>query len=312
MNRRSFLGLCLSYPLSMNPLINRIHKKKLFGWVPGNKTRKDTLYNLGNLRGFGSGKVACLWKSWNAVIKHPWVPHYQVVGDCVAHGSGGAMDVLTCTLIDIMKKRHKYVADSSTDMIYSGSRNQIGGGRLRGDGSQGEWAVKYLSKWGNLLRQQYPPYDLTPYSRETVRKWDRQGIPESLLEIAKEHPLLDYANVRTWEEIRDAVAGGKPVIICGGMGLNNDRRDDEGFVKPSGYWSHCMFIAGIQDGDRPGGCIVNSHGPGFGKGPKTHGQPDGSVWVDADNIIRYMDKNDTFAISNYQGFDAPEEDYILW
>jgi len=164
-----------------------------------------------------------------------------------------------------------------------------------------------------LLRQQYPPYDLTPYSYETVRYWDNNGLPESLLTEAKKHPVSHYALVTSWEEVRDSVAAGKPVIFCAMIGADDDRRDEDGFIKPRGTWPHCWCIAGVQDGKRPGACLINSHGPLFGKGPKTHGQPDGSVWIDAKYIDNAVKKErDSFAISNYKGFEAPEEDYIIW
>ena len=317
MDRRDFLKYCSLVPFVFVPKfkfdVNFNNKKEqYFGWIPGNRSQKDRLYNLGNLKGFGADKVSCLWKPWEQVNNHAWIPHFQFWGDCVAHGTGTSIDLLTCILILIRKKRIKYITDSSTDAIYSGGRNLIAK-RTPSAGMMGEWAVKYLKEYGNLLRKPYPPYDLTPYSEETVKHWDKNGLPDSLLVEAKKHPLLDYALVKSWEEVRDAVSGGNPVVFCASLGADDDQRDEDGFIKPKGRWAHCWCIAGVQDGKRPGALLINSHGPLFGKGPKTYGQPDGSVWIDAEHIDYHVKKyEDSFALSNYKGFDKPDRDYIIW
>ena len=178
---------------------------------------------------------------------------------------------------------------------------------------EGNWAVKYLTEYGNLLRQKYEPYDLTPYNSETLRYWQRVGVPESLQLEAKKHPLLNYIQVSSFDEVRDTVSAGYPVIFCALLGANDDKRDSDGFIKPSGRWAHAWTAAGVQDGKRPGVCLVNSHGVSFGKGPKTHNQPDGSVWIDAEYIDYHIKRfNDSYAVSDYRGFVAPDRKYIIW
>ena len=49
--------------------------------------------------------------------------------------------------------------------------------------------------------------------------------------------------------------------------------------------------------------IQNSWGVWNG-GPKTHNQPDGSFWVEADIVEKYMfSQNDSWAFSGYTGFE---------
>jgi len=105
---------------------------------------------------------------------------------------------------------------------------------------------------------------------------------------------------------------GALITFCGESPGWQEVRDKEGFVIPKGVWPHAMVIAAAQDGRRPGGCFLNSHGKHWAKGPKTHGQPDGSVWIDAKYIDKYAKKYEAYAFSSYKGFPQPEREYILW
>jgi hypothetical protein len=311
MDRRSFLAATAAIIVSPKKSIADNLFARNYGWIAKDRQLTRRLYDISNLRNFGENKVACLWKAFSAVRGHDWITHQQIGPDCVAHGSASSLDLLTCTRID-SGKREKYVNDSSTDMIYAGGRKLIAG-NPRGAGMQGSWAVDYLTQYGNLLRQNYGTYDLTEYSTETLRYWTRVGVPESLQDEAKKHPLLAHIQVSTFEEARDVISAGYPVIFCSLMGANNDKRDEDGFIKPSGRWAHCWTMAGVQDGRRPGVCLINSHGRSFGTGPKTHNQPDGSVWIDAEQIDKHLRTfNDSYAVSDYRGFTAPEKKYIFW
>jgi hypothetical protein len=178
---------------------------------------------------------------------------------------------------------------------------------------EGSWGVKYLKEYGNLLRIEYPPYDLRPYDKESLNYWDRNGVPVALQEKAKEHPLINFIPVKSFAEIRDAVSSGHPVVFTSLLGANDDQRDSDGFIKPSGRWAHAWMIGGVQDGRRPGVCLINSHGPSFGKGPKTFDQPDGSVWLDAEYVERSLSEfSDSYALTDYRGFIAPEKKYVIW
>jgi hypothetical protein len=311
MNRRDFLTLAGFAALFPSGLIFP-KKKQLFGWKPGHRSRLPPFGKRAkHLKYFGEGKVACLWKPYNEIVGREWLGHDQEIGDCVAHAAGSGMDFLTTKQI-AMGRNEQWIAPSSTDAIYSGGRNLIAQRKVS-VGMWGEWAVEYLNKYGNLLRINYPPYDLAPYSRETAYFWDRKALPESLLEEAKEHPLLDYAPTNNADDARDAISAGYPVLMCSWLGLNNSRRDSEGFVKPRGNWSHGMLLIGVDtEYRRPGFCIINSHGANWADGPTRHGQPAGSsVWVDYKVINHYLN-DDCYALSNYRGFPKPDNDYVLW
>ncbi len=314
MNRREFVAslLPLMYPNVIFPSTSDYFYD---GWLPGNDAyvRKTFGQAANHLTNFGQNKVACLWKPFEVVTKESWVPRQQLGADCVAVAAGTALDILTAVQISLKKSKERWITETSTDMIYSGGRNLIPESKPK-NGMRAEWVVKYLSKYGNLLRQKYGEHDLRPYTEKITKAWDRKGVPKELLTIAKEHPLLEYAQVNSWEEFRDAVAAGYPVLFCASMGGSNSKRDNDGFMTPSKKkWYHSWCGAGIVDGKRPGALLINSHGKHYGSGPKTHGQPDGSVWIDAKHIDRHCRNfKDSYALSLYKGFPKPEEDYILW
>jgi hypothetical protein len=64
-----------------------------------------------------------------------------------------------------------------------------------------------------------------------------------------------------------------------------------------------MSILGVDDEyKRPGVLVQNSWGVWNG-GPKRNNQPDGSFWVDAEEIEkRVLRKKDSWGFSGYEGF----------
>ncbi|KKM77468.1 hypothetical protein LCGC14_1369730 [marine sediment metagenome] len=309
MNRREFLAIAAAAPLTYN--------SRYFydGWLPSGNIYVQRTFGQAakHLTNFGQNKLACLWKTFEHVTEESWTPRKQLGADCVAMAAGAALDILTTVQMTLKQTKERWVAETNTDMIYSGGRNLIPKSKPQ-NGMRAEWVVKYLNKYGNLLKQQYGEYDLRSYTKALTIKWDHKGVPAELLEIAKEHPLLEYAQVKSWIEFRDAIAAGYPVLFCASMGGSNSRRDSDGFIKPSKRkWYHSWCGAGIVDGKRPGALLINSHGEHYGSGPKTHGQPDGSVWIDAKHIDSHCRKfGDSYALSLYKGFPKPEEEYILW
>ena len=175
------------------------------------------------------------------------------------------------------KEFEEWVAETATEDIYAGSRVQIGKGRLRGDGSIGAWAARYVNEYGALPRGKYGNVDLTTYSGSKARSWGRTGagVPKSLIPKAKQHPILTVSKVTTYEEVRDLISNGYAVTIASNQGFSS-RRDSEGFAAPKGNWAHQMCILGVDDKyKRPGVLVQNSWGK-WNAGPKRHNQPDGS------------------------------------
>ena len=259
------------------------------------------------LAGSGKGKVVLLHKCVEEVTGKSFPIHYQTIGDCVSHGWGLGIDVLKCVQISIDKRPEQWTNETATEVIYAGSRVEIGGGRLgNGDGSLGAWAADWVAKYGIIARGQYGSIDLREYDGQRAKSWGgaRAGVPDDLEPIAKEHPVKTVSLVRSYEEARDAIANGYPVPVCSMQGFAS-QRDSKGFAKAQGTWPHCMLFMAVDDADgRPGLLCMHSWGPNWIGGPKRHDQPDGSFWVDAAVADRMLDDGDSFAISNFQGYPS--------
>lgn len=277
-----------------------------------------------HLKGSGDNKRVFLWKYLEQAIKGLIVPHDQSIGDCVSQGFALGIDVLTGVQIYLHHFPHRWVAEAATEPIYAGSRVEVGNGKIRGDGSHGVWGARWVREWGVLLRQPYldGKYTFTEYSGSLARRWAHKcrsctdwggGVPDELEAIAKEHPVRTTTLITTWEQARDAVANGYPVVVCSDQGFE-DERDNQGFARARGTWYHCMLLAGIDTvSSRKGGLICNSWGPDWIGGPTRFDQPAGSFWADAEVIHKMLQQQDSFALSQYKGYPGQNNlDYKLY
>jgi hypothetical protein len=270
-----------------------------------------------SIKGSGKGKVVLLYKFFEEVTGRPLVSHYQEIGDCVSHAFGLGVDVLTAVRILMFGRPEQWMTKCATEIIYAGSRVEVGAGRLRKkDGSMGVWASEFVRDWGILLRQAYwdGKYDYTNYSGVVARELGKTGVPDRLEPLCRLHPVKTCAIVRSWEECRDAVANGYPVAMCSNTGFNT-KRDKDGFLRRIRRpWYHAMIILGIDDKSRrPGALVQNSWGPDWVSGPTRHDQPKGSFWVDARTITYALKQGDSIALSGYVGYPRVNiPDYHIW
>lgn len=264
-----------------------------------------------SILGSGKGKKGLLHQAVVKVVgQFPTYPA-QEIGDCVSHGYRTCIDVLKCVEIALRGEAEQWKAETATEPIYGGSRVEVGGGKIRGDGSVGAWAAKWISEWGVLSRLVYGSTDLTTYSGKRAKQWGDRGVPDELEAAAKEHPVSTVSLVQSYEEARDLIVNGYPIAVCSNQGFTSTR-DSEGFASPRGSWAHCMaFIAADDEYRRPGLLCMNSWGPDWIGGPKRHGQPDGSFWVDADVADRMLRRGDSFALSQFLGYPSQDLDWML-
>lgn len=263
-----------------------------------------------SLKGSGKNTINLLHNNFDKLgIKFPH--QVQKIGDCVSFAAAHITDTLAVTEI-ANGEREEWKAMTATEYLYSVSRINIGGGRLSGDGSVGAWVVKGMKSYGTLIRQKYSYVDLSVYSGSRAKSWGSKGLPKTLLDIGKEHVIDNYSLCKNSEDVCDSIANDNPVIICSRQGFSN-RRDKDGFCKPSGSWSHAMAIIAVDTKHkRPGVLILNSWPLSYISGPKRHNQPQCSFWADLDVIDRMCRMNDTWAISGFNGYEKSNRDVKWW
>jgi hypothetical protein len=227
------------------------------------------------------------------------------VGSCVGVATATAVEHLLC--VQVADGSGEEFRELASEVIYGGSRVEVGGGRVRGDGSVGAWAAKFVKDYGVVPRGVYGKHDLRTYSERLCRDFGRSGVPEVIEAVAKEHPVKGVANVTTWDECRAAIRNGYPVLVCSSQGFEFER-DSEGFCAPRGTWYHAMAVVGVRGGKRPGGFLLNSWGPYVHKGPRVPDDaPVAGFWVDAATLDRMLRQGDSWAFSNATGFPAREK-----
>jgi len=250
-----------------------------------------------------------LWNACRKVNGSLLPPRDQKrVGSCVGFGTATAVEHLMC--VQIASGSAEEFHDLAPEVIYAGSRVQIGGGRINGDGSVGRpvrAAVRRCPPWfvpgtrSEDLRR-------TPLPRPRSAGRSR-GVPAELIPVAKKHPVQAIASVKSWTEARAAVRNGYPIAVCSSQGFTRTR-DADGFCQPSGVWMHCMALVGIRGGSRPGGFLVNSWGPTAHTGPGGPGSPSpAGFWADAAVLDRMLGEGDSWAFSGFAGFPARKLDW---
>jgi hypothetical protein len=226
------------------------------------------------------------------------------VGSCVSFGTASSVEHLLCVQIALNGHRAEY-KDLAQEVIYGGSRVEVGGGKIRGDGSIGAWGVEWVKRWGVVPRGVHGRHDLTRYDESRCRSWGRSGVPDDLEPVARQSPVKGYALVTTFAEADKAVRQGYPVVVCSGQGFKM-RRDSDGFCAPSGTWYHCMAFIGARGGNRPGLFCLNSWGPDAHTGPRFPADaPEAGFWVDSRTVDRMLGSwKDSFALSDAVGFPS--------
>ena len=249
-----------------------------------------------------------LWDACRAVTGDLLPPRDQgQVGCCVGFGVAAAVEHLQCVQIAAGDKTR--YRDLAPEVIYAGSRVEVGGGRIPGDGSVGAWAARFVRDWGVVPRGVHGSADLSRYDEGQCRRLGADGLSRELEAQARLHPVKAVAKVTTWAEAQAAIRNGYPLAVCSGQGFAMTR-DADGFCRPQGSWPHCMALVGVRGGSRPGGFLLNSWGPDAHTGPR--GAGDGSpagFWADAAVLQRMLGDGDSWAFSGVVGFPARSLDW---
>lgn len=259
----------------------------------------------------GAGKTTLLYRDYSAVTGKTYVPRYQGKSpSCVGQATAAAVDMLAAVQIHSLGLPERY-PDFRVDAasIYGMSRQEIGGaGPNAGGGSHNLWASQAIQKYGVLFMRDYPlvGIDLSEEDPDRCIEYGRDGVPDALEPIARLHPVQEYIAINSYEDLRDAIASGCPVIIGSkqGFGSRSYRRDGDGFLNAKWWstWRHSMVAIGVADEGREGVLFINSWGPNWVGGPKRfEDEPEGCFWVDAYIVDRMVKQGDSYALRGYVG-----------
>lgn len=247
------------------------------------------------------------------------------LGSCVGFGASGSADVTAVCDVEIRKENEAIPFDDagmqvrcSPDWCYGASRHiakQLGSWQ----GSNGSWAVDALVKWGSAWQKLYGSLDLSSYSQERTLQWQKQGVPQSLIEAVAGNKFRSYVNVKEPEQAVALIQNGYGIMICGTTGWEAPR-DEHGFVPVSGFWPHCQYIHSyvcysLGKRKKRGFGVNNSWGDwktrksGGPVGSKTPDLPQGAYFAHYDDIARMLRGGDCWAIGGFDGFKRSNWDW---
>lgn len=180
-------------------------------------------------------------RKWNSRNQNPR-------GFCVGFGNA-KMATLSLAMMAHAGEITWPGADVAIEPVYGGSRYEIGGLKhgsniaRGGDGGVGSWAAEWLLEYGILLMQKYDGIDLSQYSLTRCDEYGRRGVPDTIEDDAKLHPIKAMSRLDTGDQIWKMIGQLYPIVHCSNQGFTMDR-DKLGCIYPRGSWAHCWGYSG--------------------------------------------------------------------
>jgi hypothetical protein len=260
------------------------------------------------------------WKMCEAA-GYPQLPHDQgQVGSCTAFAGAGAVRYQECVRIVAAKRAGQpppAFKNICEEVLYGIERQQVLGGRVRGDGGTGAAAAQACRDYGACPRGKYGAADLTHYTESTCRLYGDRGCPQAVMAECAKHKVGSIAPVRTTDELRKGMASGYTATIASNVGFGSRGpyvRDADGCLRASGTWAHAMLVIGYTRHPSRGYlyCIQNSWGPRWVSGPRGAGDPpDGTFWCDERTMQRILSNNDSWFYDGVGGFEVRRLDWLI-
>lgn len=286
------------------------------GWVNAPDKVQDILRQLPNPL-FQTPSVDRTKDVFNHLLFKQQTGHWyenqlQEIGDCVGFGFGHMVDYsqVLDNVYNTNPNMDLEYYSVATEVIYAGSRVQIGGGRINGDGSVGAWAAKYLKDYGAISRNHLKALGYDPkYSGNRARLWGQNGAPVNVVAETKLHGFADVTMVTNFNQAAWHIQNGRTIAVCSNIGFENGgngrtRRDNMGFAAPRGSWAHCMHFSSCRF-DRPGLLIENQWPSEMVNGPTGPNDiPPCSWWVDEAVVNQMLSQNDSWTGTSYNGYPA--------
>lgn len=298
------------------------------GWIPPEeRTRKQITagevsvesmpkFFIGAQTESTEGAKVELWRPVEKLMG--WRTLRQQTGSCVGNGAWYAMVCLMC--IEIMK------GDRAKALIpflpYHYGRGRLRGGITgRGQGSFG-WSQAEAIRLDGIIStlttglpkaENEDPRNYH-WSSEVEMQWsDGKKIKEEYVTEGRLHLVQSTAPVKSYDQVRDALANSYPVTVASNRGFEMRPTVDRGkhWGRPRGTWMHQMcFIAVDDDKARPGCYCMNSWGADA-HGKPADDMPAGGFWVDAEVVDSMVKQNDSFAYSQFDDFPEQKPDWYL-
>lgn len=238
-----------------------------------------------------------------------WKRGAQGIGSCVGWGWALGVDILAACDIALRKEAESYRGRVLEASVYAFSRVEARGVKRAGrsDGSYGGAAAKAVTHYGTLhYGVDYKGREFTEYSATREKNWGDTGVPDELELFAAKRKVQHTTLCTNFEDAAKAIQNGYPVPVCSMQGFVMNR-DSDGFCRPAGTWAHCMLLAAVRFGKRPGLLCINSWGHSNDGPHYPATMPDEvkkcSFWIDADVCSRMLGGRDSFAIAGYEGFE---------
>ena len=226
--------------------------------------------------------------------------------DVTAMSQGQVGSCVGCAAAKAIEMMHGVKV--SPEWLYARSRSYFGSTHPYKAGSQCGWVAQMIRDIGVVPSMDYPilGYDLSKYDASLAYNWQR-GPPEVLDQIAKNYKSPGFYKIETWEQLRDSISQGIPVICGSSVGFGSKSvqvRSSSGMLRSRWWsrWNHAMVFCGVSDGKSKRALLLNSWGNNWIRGPKWLGdEPNGSFWIskrDAEKILSY---DDCWAVLPIQG-----------
>lgn len=301
-------------------------REALFGSQPY-PDGEQAAYDFG-LAGSGAGKLSlpylAAYKNWPRM----WPCPGQTTGDCVSHAGKNSALVLIGVECELAQpdpqtgivEGFPEVTEEAESQGVVACENIYGYRGHSGQGASCDRLIQYVTNVGGiLLRQNYPELgiDLTRYNASIGIRWGGRNPPENVNTEGKKHQIRLATNCDTHEVCRDYIANGYPIWACSGLGWSS-QRDENGFSRRQGGWSHSWIIMGYDDRPetvRKYGFPLALYNHDWGRwnsgGRRVLGTdidiPEGSMWIDA----RLLNQCDCTAMSNMNGWPRRAIDNML-
>jgi intein/homing endonuclease len=171
---------------------------------------------------------------------HSFIANTFAVHNCTSHGDRSAYDVTRSVEIDIKGEAEEYFLRSVTEFGY-GMRGSRGGGSSPGV------LARAKRDYGTLFRQKYESLglDLSTYTYSIGANWGGRGVPESVKQEAKKHPIGELVVPKSLDQTYDLLANG----YAGHSGQQwacSSSQPEDGINRKRGTWNHDMATVGYD------------------------------------------------------------------